>query len=239
MLSYEEVSQKAKEQMKENELKIKKYLEGIISFMNPLPIKVEINSPERLYTSIYFLDKEGKEIFGSEISMEYSSKHHYISEDSIKALRLNTGSCGTISREENIGAYYRDILKGQIWINEKDFVSLLETLDFSYSKQQDKMWYEEVERLQREKKEERNKIIKQLTSDYIRIGKQFTREENGKVLETLTSYKLTEKRIYFKSTAGYNIYIDKDKLINMMSCRTQEKEELDTVNYIIRNGHTC
>lgn len=116
----------------------------IVSFLNNLLVDTcgkeclnvdirfdDIYDPEYLIDfETYILNEQGKETFASQLSVRYG-KDRYFSTDKDKELRVNQGSCGLISRKENPGKYYADILKGQIWLNEDKLVELLNSLNWS------------------------------------------------------------------------------------------------------------
>lgn len=111
---------------------IKNYLQMLlISVCNfSLSLEVNIKSYRLGSMEIYINNEDGTPIFGSELDISYEAKHIWsTNEYEPKKLRINQGSCGMISREDNIGHYYADILKGQIWLNEKEFCDLLDCFD--------------------------------------------------------------------------------------------------------------
>lgn len=116
----------------------------IVSFLNNLLVDVcgkdclkvdirfdDIYDPEYLIDfETYILNEQGKETFASQLSVRYGVDR-YFSRNKDKELRLTQCSCGLISKKENLGKYYADILKGQIWLNEDKLIELLNSLDWS------------------------------------------------------------------------------------------------------------
>ncbi len=245
MLNYNELQEKAKNQKAQNELKIKNYLEGLIKGLDLAPLKVDVRNSESLYTNLYALDKDGIERNKEHIVFEYDFKKIYSIKEGSQVVsnekRLSIGVIRDwrICREENFQAYTLEILKGLMWLNEKEFTNLLESLEWDLVKEAKKAYDDNYENMLKEKEARRNKIKEELSLDYLRIGKTFQRETSDKTIEILTSYKMTPRRIYFKSNLGYNIYVSKYDLIDTMAWKKDINEPLDEVDFIIKNGTTC
>lgn len=132
-MTYEEIKNLAFKQKKENETHIKEYLETLVALPKNLTIDVSVGDVDNLLTRLSIVDND-KKLFGSELTFSYGSKLNLNTyKFSKRKLRLNSGSVGMVSKDENLGKYYMNVLKGQMCIHESEFCKMLESLDWSWS----------------------------------------------------------------------------------------------------------
>lgn len=115
-----------------NKFKIKEFLQELLNrvCVDSYLVEVDLYSFNYPYNELKFessiLDKENREIFGSELSFSYDLNS--------RELKMNCGSVGSVSRVQHIGKYYCDILKGQVWLHEDELCKLLDSLEWNYVK---------------------------------------------------------------------------------------------------------
>lgn len=113
-----------------NKNKVKEFLQELLNRVCVDSYLVDVTSYsfnypyDELKFESSILDKDNFYIFGSELSFSYNLNS--------RELKMNCASVGSVSRVQNIGKYYCDILKGQVWLHEDELCKLLDSLEWKY-----------------------------------------------------------------------------------------------------------
>ena len=203
-----------------NKALIQNYLEGLIGKGIATHISIDTYSQYNVVINIEFLaeaDNLKSRYFGADISLDYCRDYDWKNDTySEPVIRMNTSSCGSQSRQENPGIYYRAKTQLAIWDHEEEFKALLNGLHYECVVAHRKALNQfEAERKAKEAEEKAQRIQK--FESQLVVGKEFNENFDDRSYCAMIT-NITPKRVYFNyGETGldyyYSVYVDKEALI--------------------------